>query len=260
MPYPIYQVDAFTEKVFSGNPAAIVPLQKWLPEKLMQHIAMENNLSETAFFVPVNGAFHIRWFTPVTEVSLCGHATLATAHVIYNHTGYKKHPILFQSKTGLLKVYKEGNLLELDFPSSNLTETQVPENIRGALDKIPDKCLRGKEDLMFIFSNEEEIRELKPDFEKLKSIEVPGIIVTAPSEKYDFVSRYFAPREGINEDPVTGSAHTMLIPYWAKRLKKNNLKAKQISPRGGVLYGRYLQERVKIGGYAVTYLEGEISV
>lgn len=256
----IYQIDAFSEKVFSGNPAAVVPLEKWLPSQTMQNIAMENNLSETAFFVPEENGFHIRWFTPATEVNLCGHATLATAHVLFHHLNFNREEIVFQSRTGELKVKKENELIVLNFPASEVIETEVPQNIKQAFDIKPQNIYKGREDLMFVFEKQADIQNLKPDFNFLKTLEMRGIIATAPSDEYDFVSRFFAPREGIDEDPVTGSAHTMLIPYWADRMGKNELIAQQISKRGGILHCKLLGERVEIGGKAVTYLVGEISV
>jgi PhzF family phenazine biosynthesis protein len=260
MKLTIYQADAFADNVFSGNPAAVIPLQKWLSDETLQHIAMENNLSETAFFIPFENGFHIRWFTPATEVNLCGHATLASAHVLFHHLNYQEKEIRFQSKSGILKVKKEGKLIVLDFPTSEVNEIELSSNIEKAFGIKSQKCFRGREDLMFVFESQEEIQNLKPDFHFLKTLEMRGIIATAPSEEFDFVSRFFAPREGIDEDPVTGSAHTMLIPYWAERLGKKEMVAKQISKRGGVLHCKYLGERVEIGGKAVTYLLGEITV
>lgn len=260
MKLTIYQIDAFAEKVFSGNPAAVVPLQNWLPDEILQNIAMENNLSETAFFIPAENGFHIRWFTPATEVNLCGHATLATAHVLFYQLNYDKKEIGFQSKSGILKVKKEDELIVLDFPTSEVNEIELPPNMEKAFGIKPQKCFKGREDLMFVFGNQEEIQNLKPDFSFIKTLEMRGIIATASSDEFDFVSRFFAPREGIDEDPVTGSAHTMLIPYWAERLKKKKMEAKQISERGGILHCKYLGERVEIGGKAVTYLVGEINI
>ena len=256
----LYQVDAFTDEIFTGNPAAVIPLEKWLPDQLMQNIAMENNLSETAFFIPGNDDFHIRWFTPVSEVNLCGHATLASAHVIFNHTGYNRDQIIMNSRSGILKVRKEGQFIILDFPASDLEDITMPVNIDLALGIRPEKCIRGREDMMFIFDNAKEIKSLSPDLRILKTLNARGIIVTALSDEYDFVSRFFAPVEGIDEDPVTGSAHTMLIPYWSGRLRKKELFAKQISARGGVLRCTDKGARVEIGGKAVTYMVGEIYI
>ena len=256
----IYQVDAFAENVFTGNPAAVVPLKNWLFDETMQNIAMENNLSETAFFVPAENGFHIRWFTPTTEVNLCGHATLATAHVLFQHLNYQGKEILFHSKSGVLKVKRKNEQIVLDFPTSEVIEVKLPENIEQAFGILPQKGFIGREDLMYVFESQKEIENLKPDFNFLKTLEMRGIIATAPSNEYDFVSRFFAPREGIDEDPVTGSAHTMLVPYWAKSLGKEELVARQISKRGGILHCKHLGKRVEIGGKAVTYLVGEITV
>jgi PhzF family phenazine biosynthesis protein len=259
MKLTLFQVDAFADRVFSGNPAAVVPLQEWLPARIMQDIAMENNLSETAFFVPEGDAFHIRWFTPVSEVNLCGHATLASAHVLFEHLGYKEEEIRLNSKSGWLKVKKEKNLIVLDFPASEVVEKDLPESIEQAFGVMPQQCFRGREDLMFVFREESEIRQISPDFNLLKKLDTRGIIVTAPASEYDFVSRFFAPVEGIDEDPVTGSAHTMLTPYWTGRLGKKNLIAGQISKRGGTLWCKNRGERIEIGGKAKTYLVGEIT-
>jgi len=258
MKLKIYQIDAFAEKVFEGNPAAVIPLQNWLPDEIMQKIALENNLSETAFFVSVETGFHIRWFTPVAEVDLCGHATLATAHVLFNHLNYAENEISFQSRSGILKVKKERDLIVLDFPASKISEIEIPENLKSTFNIQPIKCIKGRDDLMLFFENEEDITNLKPDFQKIIQSKTRGVIVTAKSEKYDFVSRFFAPAVGVNEDPVTGSAHTMLIPFWSKELGKNKMIAKQVSARGGILHCKNLGERVEIGGKAVTFLVGEI--
>lgn len=260
MKLKIYQVDAFAEKVFSGNPAAVIPLENWLPTTTMQKIAEENNLSETAFFVPSENGFHLRWFTPGAEVDLCGHATLASAHVLFNHLNYSEKEIHFESKSGILSVKKDNELIVLNFPTSKITEIKTPENLKKAFNIPPIKCLKGRDDLMLIYKNEIDIAELIPDFQKIMESKTRGIICTAKSKEFDFVSRFFAPAVGVNEDPVTGSAHTMLIPYWAKELNKSNLHAKQISARGGVLYCQYLNDRVEIGGKAITYLIGEIFI
>jgi PhzF family phenazine biosynthesis protein len=258
MKLTIYQVDAFADNTFGGNPAAVVPLENWLPDETMQNIAMENNLSETAFFIPSKNGFHLRWFTPVSEVNLCGHATLATSHVLFNHLDYYKPEIIFQSKSGTLKVSKKGNLIELDFPSSEIEEISMKEYAGKLFGILPQECYKGREDHMYIFRTEEEIKNLRPDIQLMKTVETRGIIVTAPSAEYDFVSRFFAPAQGIDEDPVTGSAHTMLVPYWAKITGKKELVAKQISRRGGILYCKDAGERVKIAGKAVTFLMGDI--
>ncbi len=260
MKLKIYQVDAFADKVFEGNPAAVIPLENWLPDELMQKIALENNLSETAFFVPTENGFHIRWFTPLTEVALCGHATLATAHVLFNHLNYTENPIRFNSKSGLLKVKKENGLIVLEFPASPVTEIEIPAEVTRAFHIKPVTCFKGRDDFMLVFENENQVFQLKPDFQQLVHAKTRGVICTSGSENYDFVSRFFAPAVGVNEDPVTGSAHTMLIPYWSEKLGKKELTARQISARGGILYCKNPGGRVEIGGNAVTYLVGKIQV
>jgi PhzF family phenazine biosynthesis protein len=260
MKLPIYQIDAFAEKVFEGNPAAVVPLETWLPDSLMQQIAMENNLSETAFFVPAENGFHIRWFTPLAEVNLCGHATLASAHVLFNLLNFAESEIRFQSRSGILTVKKENNLIVLDFPASPITEIAIPDEVAKAFHIQPVACFKGRDDYMLIFENEEQVAQLKPDFQQLVRANTRGVICTSKSETYDFISRFFAPAVGVNEDPVTGSAHTMLIPYWSGVLGKNELTAKQVSARGGIMFCKNCGVRVEIGGKAVTYLAGEIIV
>ena len=257
----VYQVDAFAEKVFEGNPAAVIPLNdKWLPDDVMQKLAQENNLSETAFFIKKDNCYHIRWFTPEAEVDLCGHATLATSHVMFQHLNYTADSICFQSRSGKLSVKKEGNLLVLNFPSSEVEAKYIHSDLKTAFGIHPQECFKGREDLMLVFKTENDIYNLEPDFAKMLEATSRGIICTAKSEKYDFVSRFFAPSVGINEDPVTGSAHTMLIPYWSEQLDKQNMLAKQISKRGGVLHCKHLDDRVEIGGKAVTYLVGTINI
>jgi len=260
MQLKLYQIDAFAQEIFSGNPAAVVPLKEWLPEKVMQNIAMENNLSETAFFINEGKQYHIRWFTPETEVNLCGHATLASAHAIFNHLGFQEEEIIFNSRSKVLKVRREGEFIILDFPASGLERYDLPQNIEKALGIRPLAGYKGREDLLFLFNNEDEIKSVNPDFRILKTLDTRGIIVTSPSSEFDFVSRFFAPREGIDEDPVTGSAHTVLIPFWSERLEKKELNAKQISKRGGILKCRDLGSRVEIGGTCVTYMTGIINL
>lgn len=256
----LFQVDAFTNTLFSGNPAAVVPLNTWLPDSVMQQIAAENNLSETAFYIHTKTGFGIRWFTPETEVNLCGHATLATAHVIFNHMEFEGNLICFESRSGILEVRRDNNRLQLDFPASIPAETEIPEGLVSALGKVPLACFRGGEDLLALYESEEDIRSLVPQFEKLKKLPFRGIIVTAPGREADFSSRFFGPAVGVNEDPVTGSAHTILIPFWAGRLNKEDMTAHQVSKRGGVLHCRNQNSRVLISGHAVTYLTGEISM
>lgn len=254
----LYQVDAFTDQLFHGNPAAVCLLDEWIDDQLMQNISNENNLAETAFIVSKENEFEIRWFTPKVEVDLCGHATLASAFVIFNFTGYEKDEIVFNSKSGILKVKKIGDLLELDFPADNLTPIKIEDEILNCVGVKPIETFKGISDYLAVFNTETEIKNIKPDFNKVSKLNSRGLIITAPGEKVDFVSRFFAPQSGINEDPVTGSSHTSLVPYWSKRLNKHKLFAKQISSRGGILYCRDCAERTKIAGNARLYMIGEI--
>ena len=260
MKIPIYQVDAFTSEVFKGNPAAVCPLKEWLPDEVMQKIAQENNLSETAFFINKNDSFDIRWFTPVSELDLAGHPTLATAHVIIEELNFKLDKIIFKTKIGdTLNVTKKNNLFLMDFPSRPPRIYDNIELVSDALRKKPLALFRHR-DVVAIFENEEDIKSIIPDMEKLKELDCPAVIVTAPGKEVDFVSRNFAPKLGIPEDPVTGSAHCELIPYWSKILDKKELLAHQISDRGGKLYCTHNEDRVTIGGEAVTFLRGEIEI
>jgi PhzF family phenazine biosynthesis protein len=259
MKLTIYQVDAFTNKVFSGNPAAICPLDSWISKELMQNIAAENNLSETAYFVKKGNSYEIRWFTPTSEIDLCGHATLASAFVIFNFIEKESEQVVFKYKFGELIVNKKGHLLVMDFPSNPSVSIEEPKGLADALGIKPIACM-GKNFCMAVFEKEEQVKNLKPDFMALTKINYHGIIVTAPGKEVDFVSRMFAPSIGINEDPVTGSAHTELIPYWSGRLNKSKLLAKQISSRGGELFCELKGERVEMAGEAVLYLTGEIDV
>jgi PhzF family phenazine biosynthesis protein len=259
MKIALYQVDAFTDELFHGNPAAICFLEEWLDDNLMQKIAMENNLSETAFVVKKNNQFHIRWFTPVDEVVLCGHATLATAHIIFNQYHYKKNVIIFNSiHSGILKVRKEGKYLTLDFPVQKIKKVIPSDRLIKGIGKEPIEVYKGKTDYLLVYQNEKEVQTISPDFNVLSNMNLRGVIVTAKGDYYDFVSRFFAPKLGVNEDPVTGSSHTMLIPYWGKKLKKDKLEAKQLSLRQGILKCRMNKDRVYISGKAITYLKGEI--
>jgi PhzF family phenazine biosynthesis protein len=257
---PFYQVDAFTDRLFGGNPAGVCPLDTWLADEVMQKIAMENNLSETAFFVQKDGGFHIRWFTPKVEVNLCGHATLASAHVIFHYLGYRNETISFESRSGILNVTREGDLLILDFPANKPTRTALPDDFVQSLNITPIQCYRGKEDYLLLYKSQQEIEALAPDFRRLEKVDARAVIVTAPGDKADFVSRFFGPRVGVDEDPVTGSAHTVLIPFWAEKLGKTEMKALQLSRRGGTLFCRLRDDRVDIGGNAVTFLKGEIAL
>ena len=255
----IYQIDAFAEKSFEGNPAAVVPLNEWLADATMQAIAGENNLAETAFFVPTEKGFHIRWFAPNKEVKLCGHATLASAYVLFTLLGYEADTLSFDSLSGPLSVSKNRNLLTLNFPAQSPGVCESPLELAKGLGKQPIKCF-ANEDFLAVFESEEDILGIIPDHEWLKQLDLRGVIATAPSKQYDFVVRFFAPKYGIPEDSVTGSAYTQLTPYWAKELGKTELSAKQVSPRGGKVYCELKDDRVLISGSAVKYLEGSIEI
>jgi PhzF family phenazine biosynthesis protein len=259
----IYQVDAFAKEIFQGNPAAVIPLTKWLPDDLLQHIAMENNLSDTAFIVPEGKNFSIRWFTPTIEIALCGHATLASGHVLFEHLDYQGDTILFHTrKSGDLEVSRDSghNLLTLNFPAGAVTPVDpAPLAVIFEGLRIPPRDLyKGSTDYMVVLDNQEAVETLKPDFSRLSQAPGRGIVVTARGTDADFVSRCFFPQSGIDEDPVTGSAHTLLIPYWAKQLGKKSLSAIQLSARRGYLDCRSDGERVMISGYAKTFMIGEI--
>lgn len=261
MKIPIYQVDAFTSELFSGNPAAVCILDEWPDDARLQAIAAENNLSETAFLLKWGEDIKIRWFTPVTEVSLCGHATLASAFVIFNCLKWTEKVARFQSlRSGVLPVTRNDDLLEMDFPARPPSRQSVPRRLADALNHSPVEVLGTAEDLLVLLEDERAVRELKPDFRLLMEVKQRGIIVSAPGEQCDFVSRFFAPHVGIPEDPVTGSAHCVLIPYWAKRLGKKRLHARQVSERGGELFCEDRGDRVTIAGSAVLYLEGVIII
>jgi len=258
---PIYQVDAFTENIFEGNPAAICPLQSWLSDDQMQKIAMENNLAETAFIVPFEDAYHIRWFTPAVEVALCGHATLASAHCFYEQLGYDKDNIRFFSKSGWLTVTRTTNgKLTLDFPADYASETQAPAGIFEGLGISPTTVYKGKFDFLVELDNETAIAALTPDFRKLSNIESRGVLVTAKGDSADFVSRCFFPQSGIDEDPVTGSAHCLLTTYWNKKTGNSRFNAIQLSQRKGKLECELRGDRVLMTGSAKTYLKGEIYI
>lgn len=259
MKLTMYQVDAFSSRLFGGNPAAVLALPgEWLPESMMQRIAMENNLSETAFVVKKDGDYSIRWFTPELEVDLCGHATLAAAHVLFAHEGFQGDEIRFSSRSGVLPVRRDKERYVLDFPSGMPRRVEAEAGLLAVFNGRPVECWRGKGDAMLVFDNEAQVRDLRPDFRALSQVPVRGVIVTAPGADCDFVSRFFAPRVGVDEDPVTGSAHTTLAPYWSGRLGKAELTARQLSKRGGELFCRQLGDRTEIAGRAVTYLVGEI--
>lgn len=262
MKQTIYQVDAFAERIFEGNPAAVCILNTWPEDEWMQQIAMENNLAETAFVVPDGPIYEIRWFTPELEVDLCGHATLASAFILFEFGGVDSDKIEFMSpRSGPLSVEKkQDGMLVLDFPADEMNEESPFIELHQAIGKTPIETWKGKTDYMLVYRSQEEIASITPDFLSLDKVDARGVIVTAPGDKTDFVSRFFAPQSGVNEDPVTGSAHTSLTPYWAKKLGKNKLTARQISKRGGNLICENQPPRVKIGGKAVLYLTGEITV
>jgi PhzF family phenazine biosynthesis protein len=260
MKQKIYQADAFADKLFAGNPAAVIPLQQWLTDATMQNIAMENNLAETAFYIPEGNNFHIRWFTPNTEVDLCGHATLATAYVLFNFENFAGDELIFNSRSGPLKVTRKTDMLTLDFPQDDFSEIKMFPALLAGFNIAPQKAFQGKTDYMLVYANENEVRNLWPEFKLVALLDARGVIVTAPGDNVDFVSRFFAPKCGIDEDPVTGSAHTTLAPYWAKVLGKNELSALQISKRGGNLSCRLNGDRVEISGKAVLYMKGEIEI
>lgn len=254
--YPIYTVDAFTDHVFGGNPAAVCPLDEWLSTETMQQLANENNLSETAFFVlRPDGDYDIRWFTPELEIDLAGHPTLATAYVLFNELGYPKEEIRFHSKSGLLTVSKKDEVMEMNFPARMPVSTEIPAHLLEGFSIKPSKVLRSR-DYFLVYENEEEVLNAVPDFVQLNQVETLGIIITAKGKQADFVSRFFVPNSVIGEDPVTGSAHATLIPYWAKELDKTSMKAVQLSTRRGDLWCGLNGDRVTIAGKAVLYMKG----
>jgi PhzF family phenazine biosynthesis protein len=259
MELSMYQIDAFAAKLFEGNPAAVCPLKEWLPDEVMQSIAEENNLSETAFFVPKGSGCHIRWFTPVSEVDLCGHATLASAYVLFNILGYKKDKIEFDSRSGILAVTRDNEWLVMNFPAQPPVPCDIPEEIVKAFDTAAIECLKS-EDYIAVFENEIDIESTKPDFESLKKLSLRGVIITAQSTRYDFIARFFAPNYGIPEDPVTGSAYTQLAPYWASKIGSKRFSVKQMSSRGGELMCEVVDDRVLIYGKAIKYMEGKINI
>ena len=257
----IYQVDAFTDKVFGGNPAAIVPLDEWLSNELMQKIAAENNLAETAYYIPDDDDFQLRWFTPETEVKLCGHATLATAHILFSEKAYTKSKIIFHTKSGTLTVRKTATGYEMDFPADEIKLVEnPPQALLNGLGVDVLEVWKGATDYMVVVDNESVVQRISPDFRLLGSYDCRGTIVTAIGNDVDFVSRCFYPQAGVDEDPTTGSAHTTLTPYWAKKLEKNTLEARQLSKRIGNLECVAKGNRVLLRGNAVTYLVGEIKV
>ena len=264
MNLPLYQIDAFTSTVFSGNPAAICPLERWLPDATMQSIAAENNLAETAFFVPrwpaADGTidYDLRWFTPEEEVDLCGHATLASGYLVFTTLDPRRTEVTFHTKSGPLTVRRAGDDLSMDFPARPPVRCEVPD-LAAALGATPAEVWKAR-DLMAVFPSEEDVRAIVPSFDRIRALGVFGVIVTAPGREADFVSRFFAPLMGVPEDPVTGSAHCTLVPYWANRLGRSRLRARQVSERGGDLACEDRGDRVTIAGRAVQYLVGTIEV
>ena len=269
MKIPVYLIDAFTDRPFSGNPAAVCPLSEWIPDGVMQAIAAEMNLSETAFFVPragsgESGEYDLRWFTPSVEVDLCGHATLASGHVIFNHMQPELERVTFYTRSGALGVRRRDGLLELDFPSNPPTETNDPAGISAvssALGAWPVEVLHANTTVA-VFETQEQVAALRPDFEAIARLDEPWVVATAPADddEFDFVSRFFAPTVGINEDPATGSTHTILMPYWSPRLGSTRLVARQISKRGGVFYCEIAGDRVKIAGHTVEVMTGMLDI
>lgn len=261
MTHKIYQVDAFTDKLFGGNPAAVCPLDQWLSDELMQNIALENNLSETAFYVKDGDQYQLRWFTPTVEVDLCGHATFAAAYVLFHYEQHHGDVIHFYSpRSGELKVTKAGEFLTLNFPADEISPVEVSPGLVAGFNIRPQLAYKGKTDYLLVFKNENEIKNLTPDISKISELEARGVIVTAKGDTVDFVSRFFAPQAGVDEDPVTGSAHTTLTPFWAKKLGKPELSAIQLSQRIGHLHCKYVAPRVEISGKGKLYMSGTINI
>lgn len=261
MALKFYHIDSFTDKLFSGNPAGVCPLEdKWPDDSLMQKIAEENCLAETTFYLRKDNEFFIRWFTPEVEVDLCGHGTLAAACVLFEFENYSEDHINFQSKSGLLSVRKNEDYYTLDFPADQIKKIGIFDEIKNAFDISPVEVYRGRSDLMLIYSNEEQIRKIQYDLSKISVFDSRGVIITAPGYDVDFVSRFFAPQIGIPEDPVTGSAHTTLAPYWSKKLDKTDMTAMQLSKRQGFLKCKYVNDRIEISGKAAMFSKGEINI
>lgn len=259
MRLPIYQVDAFSRRRFAGNPAAVCPLKKWLPDAVLQQIAAENNLAETAFFVGEPDGYRLRWFTPEVEIDLCGHATLAAAYVLMDCLGFGGDRVTFHSRSGPLLVWRTGDMLTLDFPSRPGARQPADPALAAALGAEPEAIYAAR-DTMCVFRTAAEVAALRPNMEALARLDSFAVIATAPGEDCDFVSRFFAPKAGINEDPVTGSAHCTLTPYWAQRLGKTEMFARQISARGGELWVEEREDRVRISGYGALYMTGFIEL
>lgn len=259
MKLDIYQIDAFTEKAFEGNPAAVCPLKEWIEDDILQKIAEENNLSETAFFAPDKNGFKLRWFTPAQEVDLCGHATLAAAHVLYKHLGYSEAEIVFNTRSGQLIVKKTTNGFSMDFPASILTEVEAPKSLIDGLGQEPKEVLSAF-DYVVVLENEDEVKDLNPNLSKWLDLDLRGVVVTAPGKHVDFVSRCFFPKYRVNEDPVTGSAHCELAPFWGARLGLDTLRAQQLSKRTGLVECHLVDNRVLLLGNAADYMRGQITI
>jgi len=262
MKLKLYQIDAFTTDVFRGNPAAVLPLDEWLDDSVMLAIAAENNLAETAFFVPTGNGYHLRWFTPIQEVPFCGHATLASAFVIFNILGTSEASIMFETLSGVLRVRKDGELFVMKFPKMECIRCDAPPHLLEGLGKSPSEIFRADADPNYyaVFDDEAEVCSIKPDLRMLEQLHPYGVVVTAPGETADIVSRYFAPSYGIPEDPVTGSIHAALVPYWSARLGKSKLQAEQASRRGGHLFCEITEDGVVVAGYGAKFMEGEIDI
>ena len=260
MDIEFYQIDAFTNEVFKGNPAGVCPLDKWISEDIMQNIAFENNLSETAFYTKTNNGFDIRFFSPTTEINLCGHATLATAFVEFIIKKNSNSILNFNSKGGLLKVERQNELLQLNFPITNFKKIPITNELKAPFNFTPIEAFETNNHKILIFEDQLSIENLNFDLTQIAQIDTNAISVTAKGNNYDFVSRFFAPKMGINEDPVTGSAHTFLAPLWSQKLNKKIVKAKQVSPRGGELLCEVINDRVLISGSAKLYLKGTINI
>jgi predicted PhzF superfamily epimerase YddE/YHI9 len=258
--YKIFQVDAFTDKLFGGNPAAVCPLDEWLDDDLLQKIAMENNLSETVFYLRKNDQYEIRWFTPKVEVDLCGHATLAAAFILFKQENDLGAIQFYSPRSGQLNVSRFSDWLTMDFPVDSFHNIPVSNEIKSCFDKEPTEAYKGKTDYMLVYKSEADIRNIKPHFAAMSAFNARGIIITAQGDNVDFVSRFFAPQSGIYEDPVTGSAHTTLIPYWSEKLNKTEMTALQLSERKGFLQCKFSGNRVGISGQAKLYLSGEIHI
>lgn len=259
MRLPLYQIDAFTSRVFGGNPAAVVPLERWLPDDVLRAIAAENNLSETAFVIPASDVCPLRWFTPTVEVDLCGHATLAAAFVLLREQFRDRDRIAFTTRSGELVVSRSPRGLAMDLPAWPGRPMPVDEALCTALGVRPHEALQAR-DLLVVLDSEDEVRDFRPDFTRIAALDAFALLISAPGREVDFVSRFFAPLAGVPEDPVTGSAHCTLTPYWAKRLGRDALTARQLSARGGELWCEMRGERVTVAGAATEYLRGEITI